>query len=271
MSSVGQRLELRLGTSLVMTPQLQQAIKLLQLSAVELQDYVDQELEGNPLLERAEQGTGDDAPVTEEAQSGLEAVAVNGTDATAEKPVESETPAEAPDLTEQSSSSEAFESAFDDEYENVWTNADAEMPTPSMPSWEQAGSGGGGSQRFDEDDEALEQRYSRPPDLREHLNEQIPLEIPDPQARMIALSLLDHLNEAGYLDIDCAGMAEQLGCEPAQVEDVLGLLQRLDPPGIFARDLPECLKLQLIDRNRFDPAMAALLDNLDLLAAREDR
>ncbi|MEM6903640.1 MAG: RNA polymerase sigma-54 factor, partial [Pseudomonadota bacterium] len=293
MSSVGQRLELRLGTSLVMTPQLQQAIKLLQLSAIELQDYVDQELEGNPLLERAELGTGDDAPVTEEAQTALDAVAVNG-DSTTEKPadreatseltadiapegaaevsqeVAAETPTETPDLTEQSASSETFDAAFDDEYDNVWTNADAEMPTPSMPSWEQAGSGGGaGAQRFDEDDEALEQRYSRPPDLREYLNEQIPLELPDPQSRMVALALLDNLNEAGYLDIDCHEMAEQLGCPEAQVEQVLSLLQGLDPPGIFARNLPECLKLQLEDRNRFDPAMATLLDNLDLLAARE--
>src|SRR5205085_11997559 len=74
--------------------------------------------------------------------------------------------------------------------------------------------------------------------------------------------------EAGYLRAGLDGAAERLGCRPARVERVLARLQEFDPPGVFARDLPECLGLQLRDRNRLDPAMQALLDNLPLLAAR---
>ena len=262
MSSVGQRLELKVGTSLVMTPQLQQAIKLLQLSAVELQDYVDQELEQNPLLERGDPDRSAETPKqeTSEAREAAEA-----------KP---EAPkADSADLIDRQNDAETFDAAFDSEYDNVWTNADADMPQPSLPSWEGAGtgagSGSGGGGRLGDDELELEQRYSRPPDLREHLAAQIPLEVSDPTERMIAFALLDGLNESGYLEADLGEMAEQLGCELELLESVLGKVQRLDPAGIFARDLVDCLRLQLMDRNRFDPAMERLLDNLDLLAACE--
>ena len=86
--------------------------------------------------------------------------------------------------------------------------------------------------------------------------------------RVIAFYLLDQLDEAGYLRRELDGAAERLGCRPEQVERVLARLQEFDPPGVFARDLAECLALQLRDRNRLDPAMQALLDNLPLLAAR---
>jgi len=254
--SVGPRLELRIGTSLVMTPQLQQAIKLLQLSAAELNDYVEQELEQNPLLERtdpdAEAAVAAPEPAgTTESEGGEPAVSYG----------------EQADVIEQGQRAEAFDDAFDSEYDNVWTNSDAAMPQPSLPSWEQAGSGGGS--RLGEDEQEFEQSYSRPENLREHVMRQIPLEIPEPDRQIIAIALLDCLNEAGYIEADLEELAEQLGCDEALMLSVLERLQRLDPTGIFARDLPECLRLQLIDRNRYDPAMAALLDNLDLLATRE--
>ena len=72
----------------------------------------------------------------------------------------------------------------------------------------------------------------------------------------------------GYLRGDIAETATRLGCSPKRIEPVIARLQELDPPGVFARDLPECLALQLRDRNRLDPAMQTLLDNLPLLAAR---
>ncbi len=265
MSSVGQRLELKVGTSLVMTPQLQQAIKLLQLSAVELQDYVDQELEQNPLLERADPDRPADPPAEGSKHDTSEAR--EAAEATTEAPK-----SDSADLIDRQNDAETFDAAFDSDYDNVWTNADADMPQPSLPSWDGAGSGGGsgsGGGRLGDDELELEQRYSRPPDLREHLSAQIPLEISDPTERMIAFALLDGLNESGYLEADLTELADQLGCETAILDTVLGKLQRLDPAGIFARDLVDCLRLQLIDRNRFDPAMARLLDNLDLLAACE--
>jgi RNA polymerase sigma-54 factor len=95
------------------------------------------------------------------------------------------------------------------------------------------------------------------------------MEITDPVDRMIGIHLIDLLDDAGYLTGDLAEVAALLGCETARVEATLDRLQRFDPPGIFARSLRECLALQLAERDRLDPAMEALLDNLDLLADRE--
>jgi RNA polymerase sigma-54 factor len=104
--------------------------------------------------------------------------------------------------------------------------------------------------------------------LREHLLEQIGTDLNDPGDRVIALHLLDLIDEAGYLRAGLDGAAQLLGCEIGRIEAVFGRLQQFDPPGVFARDLAECLALQLRDNDRLDPAMQALLDNLPLLAAR---
>jgi RNA polymerase sigma-54 factor len=114
----------------------------------------------------------------------------------------------------------------------------------------------------------IEQTASRPRTLREHLLEQIGTDLSHPGDRLIALHLLGLLDEAGYLRAGTNGAAQLLGCEIGTVEAVLAKLQQFDPPGVFARDLPECLALQLRDRNRLDPAMQVLLENLPLLAAR---
>ena len=109
------------------------------------------------------------------------------------------------------------------------------------------------------------------PDLRSHLLQQLSFGVPDQAERLIGAFLIEQLDESGYLAIDLADAAEALGTDAASVERVLAKLQRFEPSGIFARDLRECLKLQLVDRNRFDPAMEALLARLDLLAARDMR
>jgi len=126
-----------------------------------------------------------------------------------------------------------------------------------------------GGNSFDEENSNLEQVPSRETTLREHLLAQLAMEIPDPVDRAIGASLIDQLDESGYLNGPLAETAERLDCPLKRVEDVLGRLQRFDPPGIAARSLKECLALQLQDRNRFDPAMARLVDHLDLLARRD--
>jgi RNA polymerase sigma-54 factor len=110
---------------------------------------------------------------------------------------------------------------------------------------------------------------SRAISLREHLAEQINVDLPDPTERLIGLALIEQLDEAGYFSGDLAAIAERLGCPPAKVQATLLRLQQFDPPGIFARSLAECLALQLKDRDRLDPAMARLLEHLDLLAQGE--
>ena len=115
----------------------------------------------------------------------------------------------------------------------------------------------------------IDQTLSRPLTLRDHLLAQLSVDIADPVDRVIGAHLIDMLDDAGYLQGDLADVASRLDCEVARVEATLAQLQRFDPPGIFARDLAECLALQLKERNRFDPAMQALLANLPLLAGRD--
>src|SRR5690606_21209129 len=81
--------------------------------------------------------------------------------------------------------------------------------------------------------------------------------------------LIDATDEGGYLRADLDEIAERLGVDAARIETVLAVCHGFEPTGVMARSIPECLKLQLIERNRFDPAMGALLDNLELLARRD--
>ncbi len=250
-----QRLELRQTQALVMTPQLQQAIKMLQLSNLELADYVDAEIEQNPLLERTESDGEDGATVIE-----LNGAEVNASATTGEQRATSTITAEPA-------------GEFTAEGVEQW---DAAAGADGDGSADYGSSDFGGEQSWrmrngsaDGDDlPGLDRAAARPQSLRDHLLEQIGADLPNQTDRVIAVYLLDQLDEAGYLRTDLADVAARLGCPPERIEPVLARLQELDPPGIFARDLAECLALQLRDRNRLDPAMQALIDNLPLLAAR---
>ena len=245
-----QRLELRQSQALVMTPQLQQAIKMLQLSNLELTGFVEAEIEQNPLLERGERESEDGA--AQEAEPQAEPSTVNGA---------AEALPEALAADDGSDAADHWRAAAGEEGDGR-----AEIGGDlggDIHSW-RSGNGPGPA----DDLPGIEQAAARPRTLREHLIEQIGADLPDQADRVIALHLLDQLDEAGYLQGGLAGAAERLGCGPAQLERVLARLQEFDPPGVFARDLAECLGLQLRDRDRLDPAMQRLLDNLPLLAAR---
>ena len=230
-----------------MTPQLQQAIKMLQLSNLELAEFVETEIERNPLLEPAPH-EGDEMTPSAEA-NGAAAV-----DAGLPETPHAPTPDVAADAEEH------WHAASGSDGDGT---VDIGDPGPESSPW----SSRGGS--FDSDDiSGIEQAAARPCTLREHLIAQIGADLRDPGDRVIGFHLLDQLDEVGYLRGGLDGAAERLGCAPARVESVLARLQEFDPPGVFARDLAECLALQLRDRNRLDPAMQRLLDNLPLLAAR---
>ncbi len=251
--AVRQRMDLRQTQTLVMTPQLQQAIKLLELSSQELAAYVESALEQNPLLER-DDPTGD---------SGGEPDSVHGDDAALSGASASD-PLDASEFAASALMPDAPESPLDVDYDNLWTNDGAD--TPSAPSFLSAGA----RSRADADGSStVEQTLSRAISLREHLTEQINVDLADPMERLIGLALIEQLDEAGYFAGDMMPIAERLGCPPARVEATLVRLQQFDPPGVFARSLAECLALQLEDRDRLDPAMQILLDHLDLLAQGE--
>ncbi|MBM3569960.1 MAG: RNA polymerase factor sigma-54 [Alphaproteobacteria bacterium] len=247
--AVGPRLDLRQSQGLVMTPQLQQAIKLLQLSHQELAEYVEQELERNPLLERAE---GDGLP---EAPEGEPAEAGEAPAGEAETGGDGAEPAETP------------EAALDTDMSNEYANdspADQPLAVGETPIGPGKGAG------FDDaEGDGLDRRAAESKTLREHLTEQFLLDTEDPIDRAIGMHLIDLVDEAGYLQGELEPIAEKLGCPRQRVEIVLRLLQSLDPAGICARTLAECLALQLIERDRFDPAMQAMIQNLELVARRD--
>ncbi len=242
-----QRLELRQSQALVMTPQLQQAIKMLQLSNLELADFIAAEVEQNPLLEPGERDPGEPPSALDSGP----APEANGT------PV---------GLADGLSGGLAGDVAR--EADDHWRAAAGEEGDGSFDHGGDAQPWQTRSGRSGDGPPAIDLAAARPRTLREHLIEQIGADLPDAADRVIALALLEQLDEAGYLRGGIEDVAGRLGCPGDRVERVLTRLQEFDPPGVFARDLAECLALQLRDRNRLDPAMQLLLDNLPLLAAR---
>ena len=252
-----QKLLIRQSQALVMTPQLMQAIKLLQLSHLDLAAYVDGELEKNPLLERPaeeEPVRGEPEPADEAPRNRPRSPATATGWRTAWRPA-----------------GDAIEQRLDTGLENVFPDEGPAGPARQAQSEpaaysEWAGVGPGG--RAD-GDYNLEAFVTEETSLAGHLAEQVALAFADPVDRMIAQYLVDLVDEAGYLTGDLAEAAEKLGAPLARIEAVLAQLQALDPPGVCARNLTECLAIQLRELDRLDPAMAALLDHLDLLAKRD--
>ncbi|ATQ44784.1 RNA polymerase factor sigma-54 [Caulobacter mirabilis] len=243
--ALGPRLELRQGQGLVITPQLQQAIKLLQLTNLELEAYVDAELERNPLLQRDDREAEAEAPDAAPPEAAEYAL-----DSTPDHAAAAELDATPDDLS-------PGERATRD-------GGDEPAQAGGQIDWSRTGAGGG----FDGEDD-LEGRLSREKTLSEHLHDQLAVaRLSDPE-RAVAAVLIDAADDGGYLRADLFEIAERLGCGMDLVERVLTVLQGFEPTGVMARDVRECLALQLRERNRLDPAMAALLDHLDLLARRD--
>jgi RNA polymerase sigma-54 factor len=240
-----------------MTPQLMQAIKLLQLSHLDLIAYVDAELERNPLLERAEsEESGPEAP-----------------------PEPAEAPDRSGDFVEESpdwletrldTDPQSIEQKLDTDLGNVYQDDNgraAAETAPAVPgeSWNAAPS----RQSVSSEDYNLEAFVAGDKTLAEHLSEQLGLAVADPTERLIGLAIINEIDEGGYLRADLDGIAERLGAPVGAVEKVLALVQAFEPSGIGARDLAECLAIQLRERDRLDPAMATLLAHLDLVARHD--
>jgi len=262
--AINTKLELRQSHSLVMTPQLQQAIKLLQLSNMELASFVEDELERNPLLEHADP----DEP------NGL----AEDRSPTATKDDASEAKTSAADASSESGDGEDWVDLETGNGASQTNDLDAE-PQDMFPDSEtftpgaMTDSGWSGltpGPRVDNDESSnLEAYVAEETTLRTHLAEQLSLAFADPARRMIGQHLIDMTDEAGYLRGDLEGLAELLGAPLELVEETLGAMQGFDPCGVFARDLRECLTLQLKEQDRCDPAMAGLIDNLHLLATHD--
>lgn len=233
--AIGPRLEFRQTQSLVMTPQLRQAIKLLQCTNMEAAALVEEELERNPLLERDDQS-----------------------DAVAELPAPDQRPLAAPDQG--------------DVADAVRLERLPEADYDPSNLYESGGTPGrGGSFDEDGDEWGAVQRVEARPNLREHLGGQLRMALGDPKDRLIGAYFIALLDSAGRVPVEDGAIAALLGVAVEHVTTVRARMMRFEPVGVFARDLRQCLAVQLLDQNRYDPAMAALLDNLELLARREMR
>ncbi len=254
--ALSQRLEFRQTQALVMTPQLMQAIKLLQLSSLDLAAYVEGELERNPLLERASDD--DETPI-----NGGESEAV-ASDGEANGAVASDW-----NNDNLETSRTSMEEGLGTELGNVFPDDGAEKH--AQPEAQPSGYSewSGAASRGEDGGYNLEAFVSAEATLADHLAEQMSLTISDPAGRMIGQYLIDMVDEAGYLSGDLQTVADKLGASLGDVEAVLAMLQTLDPPGVCARNLTECLAIQLKERDRFDPAMRVLVEHLDLLAKRD--
>jgi RNA polymerase sigma-54 factor len=250
-----QRLELKQGQSLVMTPQLQQAIKLLQLSNLEVGEYVETELERNPLLERE-----DNAPHEGEPGPAEEASTGNGEDGALDRTLSREDFGTAADLDAGHDDLYADESRA----EKQETGGSESQAAAPMTDWSRTSSGA-----RPDGEAGFEGTLTAEPNLKDHLEAQLTIAKLPPDRRFIAVVLIDAVDEAGYLRAELKDIAERLSTTLEECEATLKILQGFDPVGVFARDLSECLALQLKEHNRYDPAMQALLSRLDLVAKRD--
>lgn len=221
MSTISQKLDIRQSQSLVMTPQLQQAIKLLQLNNVELSEFIEEELEKNPLLEKADSSEGNSEDVQEQAAE------------SAKDDVDT-----------------AFDQTDEKDFDAGSTMADI---------------GAGGNSKFETAEDSFENRMSAEKTLREHLTEQLHMEFYEERDLMIGAMLIDQLDESGYLREDMSDLAKRFGCREERIDNLLYVMRKFDPSGVFARDLSDCLAIQLEEKGALDAPMQTLLDNLSML------
>lgn len=225
--ALGPRLDLRQSQSLVMTPQLQQAIKLLALSNLEIETFIGEALEGNPLLDAGEMQVVD-------------------------------APAEAP---EPATADELMLAGAGEADAPLDIDPDALDRDRDTGDWAAAGGMAGG-----EEGPGIDEQGDGETDLAGHLEAQIGPAAPDQRTAFIARHIVGLLDEAGYLPVHLREVAQDLGITMAEAEAALDLVQSLDPTGVGARTLSECLALQAKEADRYDPCMQVLIANLDLLA-----
>ena len=226
-----QRLDLRMSQQLVMTPQLRMAIKLLQMNSLDLQGFVEQEMLENPFLSNEEGSTEVLSKAQDSSERDYEDDKISG------------------DFAEDTGLDAGWDSMYD---------------SGGAPD-NKASSGGS----FDGDSSDWEKNAVSEKTLKDHLNEQLGLSSNDPVMRFLGGYIIDAIDDSGYITLDFAASAEQLGIETSKLYEALSLVQTFDPVGVGARTLAECLGLQMKAEGTHDEAAAIVLANLDLLAKRD--
>ena len=232
--ALGPRLDLRQSQSLVMTPQLQQAIKLLALSNLEIETFIGEALESNPLLEAGE--------VT---RDGAE---------------EGDRPENLPEETSSDTLMAEGHGEDDRPLDIATETLDRDRDTGDG-EWGRAG-----SQAMGAEGPSIDERGSGAISLADYLHEQVGPASSNAREEFLARYLIGQIDDAGYLTMDEREVAAELDVQVAEVERALAVVHSLDPAGVGARNLAECLALQAREADRYDPCMARLIDNLDLIA-----
>lgn len=262
-------LNLQLGQTLTMTPQLQQAIRLLQLSTLELQLEVQQALESNPMLELVEDDAADDPEYTEEEAQERDAGPMSqderqDADRSPQEEREREVAASAEDNQTQMEQERTLDdSDWDDAYHEESYTMEASSP----------------GSRESTDLDPLANQAERSGGLQEHLLWQLHLSNLSDLDRQIGVAIIDSINPEGYLETDLGGLQETLGgptvVELEEIEAVLHWVQHCDPLGVGARDLRECLLVQLeglpTATEGRQQALRVIADGMDKLGRRDYR
>ncbi|MEO5340001.1 MAG: RNA polymerase factor sigma-54 [Magnetococcus sp. MYC-9] len=242
--ALGLELKLRMGQQLVMTPQLQMAIKLLQMSSLELADYLQEELDKNPLLEREEDRPDEDPGGVDGAVANAREVEGVGTDGADMEPMEGALSQELP-------------------VDASWSDIYGDSP------------GSHSSQSFDgtsgSEAPPLENTLVRSETLSDYLLWQLGISAVNERERLVGTAIIDAIDDNGYLTVDLGSVAEITRTTLEEVEDALLLVQSFEPAGVGARTLAECLLLQLKNRKQAHPPYTTLLDHLEDLARRDFR
>ncbi len=244
--AISQRLDIRQSQTLVMTPQLQQSVKLLQLSNLELNSFLATELERNPLLEQA-----DEAGLVVDDES-------PGSASEGEPVASDQALRDAEDMPDGAALADIDLSAED--YWRGESEAGGQIGSTA---------GAAGSRHLGMDDSGIEQTPAPRGGLREHLRSQLGETFADPADRLIGSHLIEMIDDAGYLIGSLDQIAADLNCPVSRIETTLGELQQFDPIGVGARSLGECLALQLADRGRLTTLAVKVLENLGAVAARD--
>lgn len=240
--AVTPHLDLKQTQSLVMTPELRQAINLLQVSNLELNALIEKELEQNPFLEKEEDNNSllpeNDIPTIDDYDQSTE--------------------------SEESSTDTV---ACDNEFDDYGSDREGYDDNENQYDWQDYAVSK--SRRDDTDYDYFEQRLADEKSLYRLLEEQISQKFSHPKEKAVAFNLIEHLDEAGYFRGDLTAIAKRLKISGKVAEQILKKMQDFEPSGIFARSLSECLKIQLKDKDRLDPVAEKVLDNLSLLGERK--
>ena len=238
---LGQQLKIKQNQSLIMTPQLQQAIKLLQLTNIELSDFIDKAKLENPFLKENTQTI---SKKNEEEKSSNTYENMNSS----LDPLKNDSKLD-------------LENTFDSHI-----SSNSKMENKKLFDKEAIRSGSNKSAG-----EVIEKTLEHKVSLRDHLINQINLTFKKSQSKSVAIAMIDYLHPSGWFISSTCEVAKELNVDIPMVEKVLSKLKNLEPVGIFSQNLAECLKIQLIENRQFNKHFAILLENLNILPSGKFR